>query len=56
MRYGSIPREMSIEQGTYSAYELDACLCHMLQQEQYKWNFPSLFGDFGGKPLSKRVW
>ena len=49
MRHGSIPREMVIEQGSYPSYELDACLCQMLQHEQWKWNLPSIFGDLGNR-------
>ena len=49
MRHGSIPREMVIEQGSYPSYELDACLCQMLQHEQRKWNLPSIFGDLGNR-------
>ena len=49
MRHGSIPREMLIEQGNYPSYGHDACLCQMLQHEQWKWNFPSNFGDLGNR-------
>jgi hypothetical protein len=40
---------MVIKQGSDPAYELDACLCQMLQHEQCKWNLPSIFDDLGDR-------